>query len=332
MKKILVTGADGFIGSHLVELLVRSGYDVRAFVLYNSFNSWGWLDSCDPDVAGRFEVFAGDVRDAHNVKKGMEGCDVVMHLASLIAIPYSYQAPEAYVDVNVRGTLNVLQAARDLGVDRVVHTSTSEVYGSAQFVPITEVHPLRGQSPYSATKIAADQLAFSFFTSFELPVVVARPFNTFGPRQSARAVIPTVVAQMASGSREIKLGSLSPTRDFNFVKDTTRGFLSVMESDRGCGQVVNLGSGFEISIKDTVTLIAEIMNVDVDIVCDSSRLRPALSEVDRLCADNKKARDLFGWEPAYFGRAGLKDALRETVEWFENPANLSLYKTGLYTV
>ena len=278
-NKILVTGADGFIGSHLTETLVRAGYEVKAFVLYNSFNSWGWLDHCAADVKGKFEVFAGDIRDPHGVKEAMKGCDAVLHLAALIAIPYSYHSPDTYVDTNIKGTLNVLQASRELGVQSVVHTSTSEVYGSARFVPITEEHPLQGQSPYSATKIAADQLAYSFYASFHLPVVVARPFNTYGPRQSARAVIPTIITQIASGKKEIKLGAVSPTRDFNFVKDTVAGFIAVLESDKGCGEVINFGSNFEISVGDTAALIAEVMNADIEILTDEVRLCPTHSEV-----------------------------------------------------
>ena len=247
-KKVLVTGADGFIGSHLVEELVRQGFSVRAFVMYNSFNSWGWLDHCAPDVKGKFEVFPGDIRDPHGVKVAMQGCEAVLHLAALIAIPYSYHSPDTYIDTNIKGTLNVLQAARELGVNRVVHTSTSEVYGTAKFVPITEEHPLLGQSPYSASKIGADQLAYSFFSSFDLPVVIVRPFNTYGPRQSARAVIPTVITQIASGKKEIKLGSVSPTRDFTYVLDTVAGFIAALKNNGALGEVVNLGSSFEISI------------------------------------------------------------------------------------
>jgi len=268
VKKILVTGADGFIGSHLTETLVRQGCNVRAFVLYNSFNSWGWLDHCASDVKSKFEVFSGDVRDPHGVKEAMKGCDSVMHLAALIAIPYSYHSPDTYVDTNIKGTLNILQAAREHGVKRIVHTSTSEVYGTAQFVPITEEHPLQGQSPYSATKIAADQLAYSFFSSFGLPVVIVRPFNTYGPRQSARAVIPTIITQIANGQRQIKLGAISPTRDFNFIDDTVAGFIAAMNSDQGLGEVVNFGSNFEISIGETVRLIAEVMNTDIEIITD----------------------------------------------------------------
>ena len=331
-SKILVTGADGFIGSHLTEALVRQGYDVRAFVLYNSFNSWGWLDNCAPDVAGRFEVFAGDIRDPYGVKKAMQGCDIVMHLAALIAIPYSYHSPDTYVDTNVKGTLNVVQAARELGVKKVVHTSTSEVYGTAQFVPITELHPLQGQSPYSATKIGADQIAMSFYNSFDTPVATIRPFNTYGPRQSARAIIPTVITQIANGKRKINLGALHPTRDFNFVMDTVRGFIAVAESEKSIGEVINIGSNFEISIGDTVRLIAQVMGVDIEVETDQARLRPEKSEVDRLWADNSKAKDIVGWVPAYAGREGFKRGLAETVAWFTNPENLGSYKADIYNV
>jgi NAD dependent epimerase/dehydratase len=331
-NKILVTGADGFIGSHLTETLVRAGYEVKAFVLYNSFNSWGWLDHCAADVKGKFEVFAGDIRDPHGVKEAMKDCDAVLHLAALIAIPYSYHSPDTYVDTNIKGTLNVLQASRELGVRRVVHTSTSEVYGSARFVPITEEHPLQGQSPYSATKIAADQLAYSFYASFHLPVVVARPFNTYGPRQSARAVIPTIITQIASGKKEIKLGAVSPTRDFNFVKDTVAGFIAVLESDKGCGEVINFGSNFEISVGDTAALIAEVMNADIEILTDEVRLRPTHSEVERLWADNSKARELLGWAPKYAELDGFKRGLAETVEWIEDADNLRGYKADIYNI
>ena len=331
-NKILVTGADGFIGSHLTETLVRAGYEVKAFVLYNSFNSWGWLDHCAADVKGKFEVFAGDIRDPHGVKEAMKSCDAVLHLAVLIAIPYSYHSPDTYVDTNIKGTLNVLQASRELGVRRVVHTSTSEVYGSARFVPITEEHPLQGQSTYSATKIAADQLAYSFYASFHLPVVVARPFNTYGPRQSARAVIPTIITQIASGKKEIKLGAVSPTRDFNFVKDTVAGFIAVLESDKGCGEVINFGSNFEISVGDTAALIAEVMNADIEILTDEVRLRPTHSEVERLWADNSKARELLGWAPKYAELDGFKRGLAETVEWIEDADNLRGYKADIYNI
>lgn len=331
-SRILITGADGFIGSHLTEELVRQGHTVRAFVLYNSFNSRGWLDQCAADVKDRFEVFAGDIRDPHGVKIAMMDCDVVLHLAALIAIPYSYHSPDTYVDTNVKGTLNVLQAARELGVKRVIHTSTSEVYGTARFVPITEEHPLQGQSPYSATKIAADQLAYSFYTSFGLPVVIARPFNTYGPRQSARAVIPTIITQIAKGQRQIKLGAVSPTRDFNFVQDTVAGFIAILNSDKGFGEVVNLGSNFDISIGDTARLIAEVMNTEIEIQTDEARLRPENSEVERLWAANAKAKELFGWKPEYGGLDGFKRGLEKTAEWFKKPDNLRAYKTDIYNL
>lgn len=331
-NRILVTGADGFIGSHLTEELVRRGYKVRPFVFYNSFGHWGWLDESPNDIKRELDVFAGDVRDPHGVRIAMQGCDAVLHLAALIGIPYSYHSPDAYVDTNVRGTLNVVQASRDLGIAKVVHTSTSEVYGTAQYVPIDEKHPLQGQSPYSATKIGADQIALSFYRSFETPVAVARPFNTFGPRQSARAVIPTVITQIANGERIIKLGSLHPTRDFNYVKDTVNGFIAMAESDKVLGEEVNLGSNFEISIGDTVHLIAEVMNAKVEIITDKQRLRPENSEVERLWADNNKARELLDWKPEYGQRDGFRRALAETAEWFAAPANLARYKHGIYNV
>jgi NAD dependent epimerase/dehydratase len=332
MKNILITGADGFIGSHLTEAIVRAGHKVRAFVNYNSFNSWGWLDQCASDVKGHFDVFAGDIRDPYGVKKAMEECDYVIHLAALIAIPYSYHSPDTYVDTNIKGTLNILQAARELNVTRMIHTSTSEVYGTAKFVPINESHPLQGQSPYSASKIAADQLAYSFYSSFGLPVVIARPFNTYGPRQSARAVIPSIITQIANGNREIKLGAISPTRDFNFVQDTVAGFISALNSTQGHGEVVNFGSNFEISIADTVHLIAKIMNADINIVTDENRKRPENSEVERLWADNTKARELFGWSPNYCGIDGFERGLIETVNWFLEPQNLLNYKTNIYNL
>jgi dTDP-glucose 4,6-dehydratase len=330
--KLLVTGADGFIGSHLTEALVRAGHDVRAFVLYNSFNSWGWLDRCEPDVRGRFEVFAGDVRDPHGVHTAMKGCDAVLHLAALIAIPYSYHSPDTYVDTNIRGTLNVVQAARDLGLAKVVHTSTSEVYGTARFVPITEQHPLQGQSPYSASKIGADQIAMSFHASFDTPVSIVRPFNTYGPRQSARAVIPTIITQIASGSRQLRLGAVQPTRDFNFVSDTVAGFMAALDSPRSVGEVINLGSNFEISIGETARVIAEEMEADVQILSDAQRLRPEKSEVERLWASNDKARELLGWTPCYGGLDGFRRGLRETIAWFRDPANLAGYKANIYNL
>lgn len=332
MSKVLITGADGFIGSHLTEALVRAGHNVRAFVLYNSFGSWGWLDHCGADVQGQFEVFAGDIRDPHGVREAMTGCDAVLHLAALIAIPYSYHSPDTYVGTNINGTLNILQAARATGVKRVIHTSTSEVYGTARFVPMTEAHPLQGQSPYSATKIAADQLAYSFYASFGLPVVIVRPFNTYGPRQSARAVIPTIITQIASGQRQIKLGAVSPTRDFSYVQDTVAGFIAALNSEQGLGEVVNLGSNFEISIGDTVRLIAETMNAEIEIITDETRIRPENSEVERLWADNTKARHMFGWQSTYGGREGFKRGLAETAEWFKNPISLTSYKIDRYNI
>ena len=330
-KRILVTGADGFIGSHLTEELVRRGHDVRALVLYNSFGHRGWLDTADPHVQDSLDVFAGDIRDPNGVRTAMQGIDVVLHLAALIAIPYSYHSPDAYVDVNIRGTLNVVPAARDLGTERVVHTSTSEVYGSAQFVPIHEDHPVVGQSPYSATKIGADQLALSFFRSFDTPVSVIRPFNTYGPRQSARAVIPTVITQLAAGSRHLQLGALTPTRDFSFVGDTARGFIAVAEADAALGEVINVGSGFEISIGDMAEAAAEAMGIDgVTVALDPQRLRPARSEVDRLFCDASKAERLCGWTPEYGGRAGFVRGLAETAAWFSVPSNLARYRPGHY--
>ena len=331
-KRVLVTGADGFIGSHLTETLVRQGMNVRAFVQYNSFGSWGWLDHCAEDVRGQFEVFAGDIRDPHGVKEAMMNCDAVLHLAALIAIPYSYHSPDTYVDTNIKGTLNVLQAARDLGVKRVIHTSTSEVYGTARFVPITEDHPLQGQSPYSATKIAADQLAYSFYTSFGLQVVIVRPFNTYGPRQSARAVIPTIITQIASGKRQIKLGAVSPTRDFNYVADTVAGFIAALKSERGVGECINLGSNFEISIGETAHAIADAMGTSIDIITDEQRLRPENSEVARLWASNAKAGKLLDWQPQFAGRDGFMRGLVETVAWFREPSHHSFYKAEIYNL
>jgi len=330
--KILVTGADGFIGSHLTEALVRQGREVRAFVLYNSIGSRGWLDHSPKDMRDNLDVFAGDVRDPHGVKQAMQGCDAVLHLAALIAIPYSYHSPDTYVDTNVKGTLNVLQAARQLEVRRVVHTSTSEVYGTAKFVPITEEHPLQGQSPYSATKIAADQLAYSFYASFSLPVVIARPFNTYGPRQSARAVIPSIVTQIASGKRRIKLGAVSPTRDFNYVQDTVAGFVAALDSELGQGEVINFGSNYEVSVGDTVRLIANIMRAEIELETEVQRLRPQHSEVERLWADNAKAKRLLGWTPQYGGLDGLRRGLTETIAWFTDQRNLGMYRPDEYSI
>ena len=331
-RKILVTGADGFIGSHLTEMLVKQGYHVRAFALYNSFNTWGWLDYCDPAVQGKFEVFMGDVRDPYGVKTAMKGCDTVLHLAALIAIPYSYHSPDTYVDTNIKGTLNIVQAAKELGIRKVVHTSTSEVYGTARFVPITEEHPLQGQSPYSASKIGADQIALSFYTSFNTPVAVLRPFNTYGPRQSARAVIPTIISQIASGKETIKLGALTPTRDFSFVEDTANGFIKAMECDAINGTVTNVGSGFEISVLQTAELIAELMGKKVHFELDTDRLRPEKSEVERLFASYEKAKRIMNWEPAYGGLEGFKKGLQKTINWFTIPENLARYKTDTYNI
>lgn len=331
-KKILVTGADGFIGSHLTEALLMRGYDTRAFVYYNSFNSWGWLDHLDPELLKSLDVFAGDIRDPHGVREAMKGCDVVLHLAALIAIPYSYHSPDTYVDTNVKGTLNVVQAARELGVAKVVHTSTSEVYGTARFVPITEEHPLQGQSPYSASKIGADQIAMSFYSSFDTPVAIIRPFNTYGPRQSARAFIPTVITQIASGARTLRLGALHPTRDLNYVADTVAGFIAVAESEKSVGEVINIGSNFEISMGETARMIADVMGADVEIVTDAKRLRPDKSEVERLWADTSKAKRLLDHGQNYGGKDGLRRGLVETVEWFVRPENLKAYKANIYNI
>lgn len=331
-QKVLVTGADGFIGSHLAETLIRRGNSVRAFVQYNSFNSCGWLDTLDEDVVRAMEIFSGDVRDPYGVKTAMQGCDAVYHLAALIAIPYSYHSPETYIDTNIKGTLNIMQAARELGVAKIVQTSTSEVYGTAQFVPITEAHPLHGQSPYAASKIGADQLAMSFHYSFGTPAAVIRPFNTYGPRQSARAVIPTIITQIANGRRNLHLGAVSPTRDFNYVEDTVDGFIAVGEQDASVGEVINIGSNFEISIEATVQLIADIMQADVTITTDEERLRPTGSEVERLWADNGKARELLGWSPRYAGHDGFRRGLEKTIAWFTDKRNLRKYKADQYNI
>ncbi len=331
-RKIFVTGADGFIGSHLTETLVRRNLDVKAFVQYNSFNSWGWLDSADPDIKNSLEVVAGDVRDPHGVKTAMEGCDVVLHLAALIAIPYSYHSPSSYVDTNIKGTLNVVQAARELGVEKVVHTSTSEVYGTARFVPITEEHPLQGQSPYSASKIGADQIALSYHCAFGTPVSVIRPFNTYGPRQSTRAVIPTLITQIAGGDGTVQLGALSPTRDFNYIEDIVDGFIAVAESDLTIGEVINIGSNFEISIGETAALVSRVMGKTVEIRTDPKRIRPEKSEVERLWADNAKAKRLTGWEPAHGGLSGFTRGIEKTVQWYSDPANLAGFEVGRYDI
>jgi NAD dependent epimerase/dehydratase len=332
--RVLVTGSDGFIGSHVVEQLVRAGARVKAVVYYNSFNSWGWLDTVAGNIMKSVEVVAGDIRDPHFMITAAAGCTDVMHLAALIAIPFSYAAPDSYVETNVRGTVNVLQAARNAGVRRFVQTSTSEVYGSAQSVPIKESHPLVGQSPYSASKIAADQMALAFHASFDTPVVVIRPFNTYGPRQSARAVIPTIISQIAAGKRKIRLGAVSPTRDFSFVTDTARGLISglIAPPEQAVGQTINLGSGFEISVGATAKMIAEEMGADVEIETDEVRLRPVNSEVERLWADNSKARQQLGWFPEYGGTDGMRRGIKETAQWFTDPGNLARYKTDVYNV
>jgi len=331
-NKILITGADGFIGSHLAEEMCRQGYNVKAFVQYNSLNSWGWLDHSDNKLIDNMEIFSGDIRDPYCVSKAMQGCNKVLHLAALIAIPYSYHAPASYVDTNITGTLNILQAAKKLELEKVIHTSTSEVYGTAMFVPITEDHPLQGQSPYSATKIGADQMALSFYRSFGTPVSIVRPFNTYGPRQSARAVIPTVITQIASGKRKIQLGALDPTRDFSYISDTVNGFIAVAESDNTMGEIMNLGTGFEISIKETIEIIAQVMGANIDIVLDPKRIRPEKSEVNRLCSDNSKIKKLTEWAPRFHGREGLKNGLEKTAAWFTKKDNLIKYKSDIYNL
>jgi len=327
-EKVLVTGADGFIGSHLVEALLDKGCDVRAFVYYNSFNSWGWLDTLPTKKLKNIDTFSGDIRDPNGVALAMNGCEVVFHLAALIAIPFSYHSPDSYVDTNIKGTLNVLQAARHHGTARILVTSTSEVYGTARYVPIDEKHPMQGQSPYSATKIGADRLAESFYRSFSAPVVIVRPFNTYGPRQSARAVIPTVIIQLLSGETRLKLGSLTPTRDFIYVKDTVQGFIALAEADAAIGQEVNIATGEEHSIGDIARVLISELNPDAQIVADEERLRPEASEVFRLMGDNTKITTLTPWKPAYDLTSGLK----ETIDWFRQPENLSRYKAWLFNI
>ncbi len=326
MKKILVTGADGFIGSHLVEMLVFKGYYVKALSQYNSFNNWGWLE--DVRCIDKIEVISGDIRDPYFCKKIVDGVDVIFHLAALIAIPYSYIAPDSYVETNIKGTLNICQAAKENGNIRVVHVSTSEVYGTAKYVPIDENHPIQPQSPYSATKIAADAMAMSFYNAFELPVTIARPFNTYGPRQSARAIIPTIITQIASGMKEIKLGDLTPTRDFSYVEDTCRGFIALAETNSSIGQTVNIGSNFEISIQDTLSLIKELMDSDVKFISDDVRIRPKKSEVFRLWCDNTKIEKLCKFKP----QVDLKDGIQRPIDWFTEPCNLRKYKSDIYNV
>jgi len=327
-KKVLVTGADGFIGSHLVEALLEEGCRVKAFVCYNSFNSWGWLDTLSKNKLKRLEVFAGDVRDPNGVRTALKGQDAVFHLAALIGIPFSYHSPDSYIDTNVKGTLNVLQAARDLGTSRVIVTSTSEVYGTARYAPINEEHPLQGQSPYSASKIGADKIAESFHLSFKLPVVTARPFNTYGPRQSARAIIPTIITQLLAGQKKIKLGALHPTRDLNYVTDTCAGFIALAKCDAAIGKAVNIGSGREITIGDLAGRIIAASEKKASVVLDGQRKRPAKSEVERLLADNTLITKLTGWAP----RVSLEKGLRETIAWFRDAENLKRYKWDIYNV
>lgn len=328
MKKVLVTGADGFIGSHLTEELVKQGNKVKAFVYYNSFNSWGWLDTLSKSILDKIEIFAGDIRDPNGVRVAMEGCDAVFHLAALIAIPFSYHSPDSYVDTNIKGTLNVLQAARQLKTKRVLVTSTSEVYGTAQFVPITEEHPFQGQSPYSATKIGADRLAESFYRSFDLPVTIVRPFNTFGPRQSARAVIPTIITQLQNGFEEIKLGSLSPTRDFLYVKDTANGFIEIAKTDKTIGEEVNIATQSEISIGELAEELIKQINPRAKIALYEDRIRPEKSEVNRLFGSNEKIKRLTNWKPKYT----LEEGLKETIDWFAKKENLAKYKADIYNL
>jgi NAD dependent epimerase/dehydratase len=325
-KIALVTGSDGFIGSYLTEMLVSKGYQVKALSQYNSFNNWGWLE--DVNCKDEIEVLTGDIRDPHYCKSITKGVDIIYHLAALIAIPYSYIAPDSYVDTNIKGTLNICQAAKENGNIRVIHTSTSEVYGTAQYVPIDENHPIQAQSPYSATKIAADAMAMSFYNAFDLPVTIARPFNTYGPRQSARAVIPTIITQISNGVKEIKLGDLTPTRDFNYVDDTCRGFIALAECDESIGEIVNIGSNFEISIGDTLNIIKELMNSDVKFVVDGQRIRPEKSEVFRLWCDNSKIEKLTGFKP----ETDIKQGLQKTINWITKPENLKKYKSGIYNV
>ncbi|MCD4781602.1 MAG: NAD-dependent 4,6-dehydratase LegB [Candidatus Omnitrophica bacterium] len=327
-KKVLVTGADGFIGSHLVEDLVAQGFNVKAFVYYNSFNTWGWLDSIPKDILEEIDVFAGDVRDPNGVKEALKGCDMVFHLAALIGIPFSYHSPDSYVDTNVKGTLNILQSARDSGTKRILVTSTSEVYGTAQYVPIDEQHPRQAQSPYSATKIAADSLAESFYRSFDLPVTIVRPFNTFGPRQSARAIIPTVITQALTGKKEIKLGDLRPSRDLNYVQDVCQAFIQIAKCEETRGMDLNIARGEDITVGDLAQEVIRLTGSGAKIVCDQQRLRPERSEVMRLCGDNKKIKELTGWSPS----TSLQEGLKQTIEWFSVKDNLDLYKADIYNV
>lgn len=328
MKKVLVTGADGFIGSHLVEQLVKEGYAVKAFSYYNSLNSWGWLDTLPKETLNEIEVFCGDIRDPNGVREAMKNVTEVFHLAALIAIPFSYHSPDSYVDTNIKGTLNVLQGARDLDIDRILITSTSEVYGTAKYVPIDEKHPFQGQSPYSATKIGADRLAESFYRSFNMPISIVRPFNTYGPRQSARAIIPTIITQLLSGKEEIKLGALNPTRDFNYVKDTVNGFIKIAESSKTIGEEINIATQNEISILNLAEKLIEQINPNAKIVYDAERIRPDKSEVNRLLGSNAKIRELTDWKPQYSFDEGIK----ETIEWFKHKENMNKYKADIYNI
>ena len=330
MKKIFITGADGFIGSHLTERLVNDGFEVKALVQYNSFNSWGWLDQKKLENKTNLEVFSGDIRDLSGIETIMNGSDTVLHLASLIAIPYSYEYPQSYVDTNIIGTLNILQAAKKNKISKIIHTSTSEVYGTAQYVPIDERHPVIGQSPYSASKIGADQIALSFYHSYNSPVVILRPFNTYGPRQSARAVIPTIISQLASGNKKVKLGSIYPTRDFNFIDDIVDGFVKSILPENIYGEIINLGSNFEISIEKTFNFITKIMQLDAEIESDIDRVRPSDSEVERLYSCNKKAKKLLNWHPVYNGISGFEKGLTKTIDWFTRSKNLKKYKHSYY--
>ena len=332
IKKILVTGSEGFIGSHIIELLVRKGYSVKAHVLYNSFNSYGWLDSLSETVKKDFEIVMGDIRNFDSVKNSIKNCDRVINLAALVAIPYSYISPDSYVETNIKGTLNLLQAAKEQKITKFIHTSTSEVYGTAQFVPINEMHPLNGQSPYAASKIGADQMALAYHKSFETPVSIIRPFNAYGPRQSARAVIPTIISQLANNKKNIKLGSLTPTRDFTYVTDIANAFLAALKSKSNNGQVINLGGGIEISVGDLAKKIAKLMKKEVNIITDKKRLRPKLSEVERLKSDYSKAKKLLKWKPNYEGKKGFDKGMQKTIEWYLDEENLNKYKSDTYNV
>ncbi len=327
-KKVLVTGSDGFIGSHLVEMLLQEGHDIRAFVYYNSFNSWGWLDTLSQEKLKSIEVMAGDVRDPNGVRNAVKGIDIIFHLAALIGIPFSYHSPDSYIDTNIKGTLNVLQAARDANVSKVIVTSTSEVYGTARYVPIDEEHPFQGQSPYSASKIGADRIAESFYRSFNLPVVIARPFNTYGPRQSARAIVPTIITQLLAGKKQVKLGSLHPTRDLNYVTDTCAGFVALANSDKAIGREINIGSGREISMGDLAAMIISHLEPDARVVSDDERVRPKDSEVERLLCNRDLIAELTGWEP----EISLETGIVQTIQWFKEPGNLTKYKHDIYNV